>query len=126
MDRRVEAPIFGGEVVRLLHPDYDMLLETTPRVELFGQEISDSIVVLEPAKGFGQSSHDAHDVSTVSYLHVSLHLCFVLIVSILTTRKQTPTTHSMWIIENVDPSDGSRLTYNSKVRIRNVATGGYL
>lgn len=101
-DRRAEVPIYCGQVVRLLHPDQDMFLETTPRVELFGPDNTDSIVVLEPAMGFGQPDND------------------------MTHRRRPPSIHSMWLIEDADPSDGRKLDYDAPIRIRNVATGGYL
>lgn len=39
---------------------------------------------------------------------------------------QPPSIHSMWLIEDADPSDGRKLDYDAPIRIRNVATGGYL
>lgn len=63
-------PIYCGQVVRLLHPDQDMFLETTPRVELFGPDNTDSIVVLEPAMGFGQPDNDMTHRRRVSVLAV--------------------------------------------------------
>ncbi len=66
--RREEIPVRCGQVVRLLHSEHDVFLETTPRVELFGPDHSDSIVVLEPSMGFGQPDHDMGHHRKVSYV----------------------------------------------------------
>ena len=42
------------------------------------------------------------------------------------TRLEQPSAYSMWIVENANPSSGSDIFFDQPIRLRNLATDGYL
>jgi hypothetical protein len=42
------------------------------------------------------------------------------------TKLEQPSAYSMWIVENADPTRGSDILFDQPIRLRNLATDGYL
>ena len=89
-------PLHYGQVVRLFHPRLDVFLATSPSMVSFNKVL----MVLEDANGFDQPG--------------------------AATRLEQPSAYSMWIVESADPTRGSPLLFDQPIRLRNLATDGYL
>ena len=89
-------PLHYGQVVRLFHPRLDVFLATSPSMASSNK----TLMVLEDANGFDQPG--------------------------AATRLEQPSAYSMWIVESADPTRGSPLLFDQPIRLRNLATDGYL
>ena len=87
-DRSVEAPVYCGRVVRLLHTERDVFLATAPHQKhaTEGGGHKDSLVVLVPAAAFDQPGGQTGG-----------------------TFVEPPSAYTLWLIESADPADGSVL-----------------
>ncbi|EKX53016.1 hypothetical protein GUITHDRAFT_101463 [Guillardia theta CCMP2712] len=102
LEREQRIPLNSGQVIRLLHQDSESFLAVEP-VET-GSHAARNIqhVTLEASRGFGMPGFS------------------------LNPRENPGTAYSLWMVENVDPTLSKQLKIGSQLRLRNIATGGYL
>eukprot|EP00960_Hanusia_phi_P035347 751648-Hanusia_phi.AAC.2 len=97
------VPLTSGQVIRLLHRDSESFLAVEP-AEATSHSMAKNIqhVTLEASRGFGMPGFA------------------------LNPRENPGTAYSLWMVENIDPTLSKQLQFGSQVRLRNIATGGYL
>ena len=99
----VPLPLHTGQVVRLVHQESDVFLAADSNAKSAkDKNRSRSLLVTEPACGFGATGYAAH------------------------ASEAPGTCYTLWMVENLDPTVVKPLRMGKPVRLRNLATGAYL